>query len=296
MTVLSARRHLTARGPIEAAVTGGGPAVILVHGIPGSWRQGVPLALDLAAAHTVVLPSRPGYGTTPLSTGHSPVEQAGAYAALLDALDLPDAAVVGISGGGPSALAFAKLHPARTRALVLCCALADCPIRTPAGLRVLAVPGLGEVVSTLGRWWNRHTLGDPVAVGRALARGLTADEQARAATDPSVRDDLVAFARSHLDAPPGLAGLRNDLAQLARNRDSTAAPSDPVTVATLVLHGDADTVVPVQHARHHAGAIAGAVTEIYAGAGHVFLLTRRREVSARIAGFLSSVASPEGRP
>ena len=39
----------TSTGPVEAAVSGAGPAVVLVHGSPGSWRQLVPVAEDLSA-------------------------------------------------------------------------------------------------------------------------------------------------------------------------------------------------------------------------------------------------------
>ena len=49
----------------------------------------------------------------------SPEAQADAHACLLDALGIPNAAVVGVSAGGPSAMQFAIRHPQRTAALVL---------------------------------------------------------------------------------------------------------------------------------------------------------------------------------
>ena len=59
----------TRRGPVEVAITGdNGPAVLAVHGTPGDWRQARALAADLREDHRVVLPSRPGYGRTPLRT------------------------------------------------------------------------------------------------------------------------------------------------------------------------------------------------------------------------------------
>lgn len=287
MTVLSARLRVTARGPVEAAVTGEGPAVVLVHGIPGSWRQAVPLALDLAAAHTVVLPSRPGYGTTPLSTGCTPVEQAGAYAALLDTLGIERAAIIGISGGGPSALAFAQHHPDRATALVLCCAVAAHIIELPFGMKAMALlPLPARPLAALSRWRGRRELRNPVALGRRLRRELTADEHDRYLHDPTVREDLVGFLQSHLDAPPALAGLRNDVRQLARAAAAGPEPTDRVQLPTLVLHGADDSVVPLAHASDHAARIPGAVLDVYDAAGHAFLLTRRPETSARIAAFL----------
>ncbi|MEX2394604.1 MAG: alpha/beta fold hydrolase, partial [Actinomycetota bacterium] len=77
----------TSAGPVEAATAGEGPAALLIHGIPGSWRQCIPLAEDLDG-FKVVLPSRPGYGRTPVRTGRSYAAQADAFAALLDSLGI----------------------------------------------------------------------------------------------------------------------------------------------------------------------------------------------------------------
>jgi pimeloyl-ACP methyl ester carboxylesterase len=278
--VLGATLVTTAVGPVEAAVMGSGPAVVLVHGTPGSWRQLVPVADDLAGAHTVVLPSRPGYGATPLAAGRTPSQQAAAYAALLDALGLERAAVVGVSGGGPSAAAFAADHPDRTSALVLCCPLALDRFAVPAALRLALAPGLGEVLTALDRARRRRRLADAAALEQAIRRELSPAELAD--LDDDLRAAVVRFLRSHLDAPAGLRGFRNDLAQ-ARARTPIAGP---VAAPTLVLHGDADTVVPESHGRAYADAVPGAAFETVGGAGHGFLLTRRAVVLPLLAHFL----------
>ncbi len=63
--------------------------------------------------------SRPGYLGTPLASGRSPADQARLYAALLGALGVRRAAVLAVSGGGPSALEFARLFPERCWAAVV---------------------------------------------------------------------------------------------------------------------------------------------------------------------------------
>ena len=142
----------TARGPIEVAEVGSGPAVLVVHGLPGDWRQARPVAEDLCGEARVLLVSRPGYGRTPLRSGRSPQDQADLYAALLDALGIERAVVLGISGGGPSAYAFAAAHPDRCDGLLLCCALTPHLMVLPAGMRRLAaVPGLWRVLAAIGR-------------------------------------------------------------------------------------------------------------------------------------------------
>jgi pimeloyl-ACP methyl ester carboxylesterase len=274
----------TARGPIEIARTGAGPAVMLIHGIPGSWRQAVPLGEDLADRFTVLLPSRPGYGRTPAASGCSADDQADLYAATLDALAIDRCAMVGISGGGPSALAFASRHPGRASALVLACALAAHLIDVPRALRLLSTPFLGEALAGLTRVATRARLRDADRVARVLARRLTKDERRRARADRQINDDLVRFALSHAEAPVGVAGLRCDLQEARRARH--APDWSPIACPTLVLHGDRDETVRLSHAEFHATAIPAAQLAVYEEAGHVFLITRRREATEAIRSFL----------
>lgn len=280
---LQAEVLATASGPLEVARVGEGPPVLLVHGTPGSWRQAVPLALDLACHHTVLLPSRPGYGRTPVATGRTPADQAAAYVALLDALGLDRAGVVGISGGGPSAAAFSAGHPDRSTALVLCCALAP-HLMTPAAKmrRALAVPGLAEIVSPLARWRRRRLLARPEAIERLASEGLSTAERVRAAADHQLRADLVGFLWSHLDAPPGLAGMRNDLASMGFGPSGRPPDLSGVRAPVTVLHGDADEVVELAHGRFYAAAVPGAEMHVFPDAGHAFLLTFRSEAVAHI--------------
>lgn len=280
----------TTHGSIEVARAGEGPAVLLIHGTPGSWRQAVSLAEDIASRFTVLLVSRPGYGATPVSTGRTFGDQADAFAAALDALGIEDCSVVGISGGGPSAIAFAEKHHDRTRGLVLVCALAAHMIRPSTQMRILLkVPGLGEAVSALTRFIARKRVDDPRSFQREAEKNLTPDEMLRRAEDPGIGEELIRFALSHLDAPPGLAGLRNDLAQIDLARAKGPPDLSGVVCPTLILHGDTDPTVPLEQAQFHADAIGGAELAAYEQAGHVFLFTRRAEATGKISEFLMGI-------
>lgn len=270
-------------GPIEYARIGRGPAVLLVHGTPGSYRQLLGLASDLAERFTSILPSRPGYGTTPISAGRTFEEQAAAYAALLRALHIPDAAVVGVSGGGPSALAFAR--SAGARSLVLCCAVAPHLADVPLGMRLLTMLGpagtaLGSAARTVQR---RRARGKTASV--ILRASLTEGDRMRL-DEPGVADALDAFVAGHADAPPGFDGLRNDVRRLTETRD--APDLSDLSLPVLVQHGDEDPTVAVEHARFHAAAIAGARLDVYQGSGHLYLVTRRREATSQIRSFLET--------
>jgi pimeloyl-ACP methyl ester carboxylesterase len=107
-------------GPIEYAEMGAGPPVLVIHGAGGGFDQGLALGDGIArAGFRVIAPSRFGYLRSPLPADASAEAQADTLACLLDVLNVPSAAVMGVSAGGPSALQFALRFPARTRALVL---------------------------------------------------------------------------------------------------------------------------------------------------------------------------------
>ena len=88
----------TSCGPIEYAVTGSGPAVLLVHGAGGGFDQSLEFGAVLAQqGFQVIAVSRFGYLRTPLPADGSPQAQADAHACLLDALKVERAAIVGVS-------------------------------------------------------------------------------------------------------------------------------------------------------------------------------------------------------
>ncbi|MBI2847033.1 MAG: alpha/beta hydrolase [Chloroflexi bacterium] len=69
--------------------------------------------------YRVLIPSRPGYGKTPLSAGKKAADFADTMAEFLLDLNVKSVTIVGISGGGPTALQFAQRHPKLVNALIL---------------------------------------------------------------------------------------------------------------------------------------------------------------------------------
>jgi pimeloyl-ACP methyl ester carboxylesterase len=113
----------TSKGPIEYTLLGSGPTVLVSHGTSSncfSTDVSAPLVED---GFSVLTPSRPGYGRTPLEVGPSASETAQALIALLDSLSIQTCAVVAISGGGPTGVALAAAFPQRVTRLVLAEAL-----------------------------------------------------------------------------------------------------------------------------------------------------------------------------
>jgi pimeloyl-ACP methyl ester carboxylesterase len=121
-------------GGVEYRLDRRGPAcVLLCHG--GHMRAGLALGEERFAelGYTVLVPSRPGYGRTPLRTGRSPAGFADTAAELSQQLGIGRlAAVVGVSAGGPAAVTMAARHPRVVQRLLLLGAVGFGPIRIAA--------------------------------------------------------------------------------------------------------------------------------------------------------------------
>ncbi len=112
----------TDKGQIEYRSAGQeqGPAVLVFNG--GHTSCNTPFGHEqffLKLGCRLVIPSRPGYGRTPASSGPTAEAFADALVGLLDYLQLERVIVVGISGAGPTALQLAGRSPARVSALIL---------------------------------------------------------------------------------------------------------------------------------------------------------------------------------
>lgn len=282
----------TTRGPIEAAFVGdAGPAVIVLHGMPGSWRQALPLGEDLSDRYRVLLPSRPGYGATPLATGTSAADQADAYAALLDAEGIDRAAIIGISGGGPSAAAFAARHADRCTALVLVCALAPHLLPVPRAMRFYVRIPLPRLLFPLQmRGLRKRLAAGDAAVDAEIGKGLTDPELQSLAEDPLMRDRLVGFARSQVDAPSPFRGFVNDAHAVLDAVDRNIPPDlRGVTAPTTVFAGSHDTVVPSPAHEFWSTVIPHAQLHLIDGGGHAFLITRRLQTMPLIEAALAHI-------
>jgi len=257
----------TPLGPIEYAPLGVGPPVLVLHGRPGGYDQGLTIARSLGPPRFAFLAvSRPGYLRTPLDPARTPAAQADLYAALLDALRLSDASVIALSGGGPSALEFARRHPARCRALAL---VSTVTRRRPRSQRPFVQKFLDEFILT-----SDHRA--------ALLHRLVAP---RAATDPSF-----AMLAQLCELPESLRGQgrRNDLDQFDHLPN---APPAPVAAPTLLLHGDADRIIPILHARSAADSIPDSLLITIPGGGHGILLTHQSTVVPALLRFLDDHAT-----
>ena len=115
----------TEKGPIEYTLLGAGPIVLVCHGTSSDCYSTAITGRLPESGFSVLTPSRPGYGSTPLEVGPSTEAAALGLVALLDALEIETCSLIAISGGGPTGIALAANHPQRVRRLVLAVAISN---------------------------------------------------------------------------------------------------------------------------------------------------------------------------
>jgi pimeloyl-ACP methyl ester carboxylesterase len=105
---------------LNVRVGGAGPAVVLLHGYGDTGDMWVPLAADLAAHHTVIVPDLRGLGLSARAeSGFEKANEAQDIIGVMDALHAPRADVVAHDIGNMVAYALAARHPDRVTKLVL---------------------------------------------------------------------------------------------------------------------------------------------------------------------------------
>lgn len=228
----------------------GGPTVLICHG--GHLRAGIVLGEDLFtdAGYTVLVPSRPGYGRTPLPAGSSVADFTDLVAQLCERLGITHvAAVVGISAGGPSAVTMAARHPGLVARLILLSAVGWLPYPDRL-IRAGAHVGFTATTERL-TWAAIHTLARtaPQACLRLMLAGL------------STRPIDTVLANLNADDRAVLLGLfsrmrsgRGFLNDLRPTPDVTAGVEQP----TLVIGTRYDAGVPFSHSQSLAAAIRDA--------------------------------------
>lgn len=187
-----------------------------------------------------------GAVTDPFSTAEMAVDAL----ALLDALEVERAHVLGISMGGMIAQELALASPDRVRTLMLGCTYCGGP-----GSKLMDPADFGPLAEAMAS-------GDRERVFRAswevnLSPGFRAEESRYAA-----------FAEMAAGAPASREVIELQM-QAIFGHDTNERLSS-LALPTLVLHGSFDRVLPVANGRLIASLVPGARLEIFEDVGHMF--------------------------
>jgi pimeloyl-ACP methyl ester carboxylesterase len=270
----------TTKGPIEYAEIGHGRPILIVHGDPGGYDQ-VYKVLKLQHAENgafrYIVPSRPGYLRTPLSVGKTPSEQAEAFAALLDVLKIDKVAVIGGSGGGPSAIEFAALYPDRCVALIL-----EAAITTKI---IAPKPGFAEAAI-------KNTVGFDFSFW-LLKNQFVAGLQAKDPKDPEITAIATAIINSAVPYARRKDGWDNDTEQWTT---LAQLPLADIRCPTLILQGTADQNVPPAQAELAHSQIAGSKLVTLPGQDHWMVITKHKELDSLSHAFLVEHSGGDSAP
>jgi pimeloyl-ACP methyl ester carboxylesterase len=247
--------------------SGAGPAIVLINGVSSPSNTWFRLAPRLAARHRVLTLDNRGVGRTGVVRRAFDVPRmARDVVDVLDAAEVGQAHVLGLSMGGFIAQELVVTWPDRVCSLVL--AATHVGIPHAAATNPEAASALQASVELPPA--DRARVVEPFTYWRGTPR------------EEIDRDNV---ARAEL--PTTDAGF---LSQLMATREwSRVFDLDAVTAPTLVLHGRDDQLVPAANAHQLAAAIPGARLELLGDCGHQVFTDQEQRAAEAVLAFTSEV-------
>lgn len=246
---------------LAVEIDGDGPPVLLVHGLGGTSNFYQPQADALAERFRVIRPDMEGSGRTAVRGYPSIDTFADDLAALLDALGVTGARVVGHSMSTLTVRTLAVRHPGSVGAVALLGA-----VRAPGEAARQAQRDRAATVREQGM----------VAVATGIVVNGTAEATRRD------RPEVAAFVRELV--------MRQDPEGYARSCEALAGATDPgpidPSLPLLLLTGDEDGVGPPEVSAELADGHGKATVEVFDNCGHWTALEAARATTAQLLGFL----------
>lgn len=231
---------------------GDGEPVLLIAGFACDHSYWSPVLPALSARHRVIMFDNRGTGrtTAPVASLSMP-QMAADAAALLEALDLSSAHVVGHSMGGIIAQELAFSRPARVTSLTLISSWARLDER-------------GRAIIEL--WGELPKLTDPRTMGRLIAPWMYTNRLfARPGAIDTLIDDMLA-----VQYPPTLDGIQQQ-SRAIRLAD-TSVRLGQIRCPTLVVVGREDILLPVAYSQALIDGIPGSEILVLEQTGHGLLI------------------------
>ena len=250
-------RHVIATrwGAVEYAERGSGAPLLVVPGIYHNCVGGLLSVRDLFLDRRVIAPSRFGYLGSSMPPNATPAVQADAFAALLDALEIGQIDVVGISAGATSALQLALRHPERVKHLVVLVG------NLPGSPTAIVQPSWTKRVNRQFVMWALRTFA-PSTTARLVAavpKGFAMSGDDARVVNESI-DSLF---------PMSPAGYNFDL--FVSNADVTNYKLEAISVPTLIAHTKDDQLASHEASQRAAARIPGARFVSLESGGHLML-------------------------
>jgi hypothetical protein len=230
--------------------SGDGPAVVMLHGQPGTHDHLAAVASQLAGRVRIITVDRPGYGRSGGLNPESMAAQAERFAGLIRDRTAAPAIVVGHSFGGGIAILMAARQPDLVAGLIL----------------VSSIGGKGSIAGA-DRVLGLPLLGGPLSAASLAAYGMVAPLLARMRLGSSLLGNVPTTPTTSLldDRRTFLAEQRTLLAE----RRVIAEAIESIGCPTTVIQGTLDALVPLEAGRDLVDRIAGARFVELEGVGHL---------------------------
>jgi 2-hydroxy-6-oxonona-2,4-dienedioate hydrolase len=272
----------TAVGPIEYADAGAGRPLLTIHGAGGGFDRGLDNGVAMMGqGFRLISPSRFGYLRTPVPPDASPSSQAHAHIALLDALDIEKAIILGVSAGTRSALELGLRHPERVSALILVVPATYFPGMTSLDTeRKADFPLILWLVNNGAdlAWWTLEHVAP-----NALIRFVGVPPEVVRAAAPEDQEAVIQMVRSIEPLSKRFAGIKID-----SQPDLVPRSLETINVPTLIITARDDLFNTYPSAEYTASQIPGAKLIVYDEGGHL-LVGHGEKVRTAIAAFLTTV-------
>lgn len=271
-------------GQIEFTQVGKGHTVLVSHGTLGGYDQGLAIADLFNQKQFRFLPvSRAGYLRSTPATGRTLDEQARAFVELLDYKGIEKVALLGTSGGAPSAIRFAQNYPDRCWALVLISAIVAAPPPMPAFFRTMI--RFQDVMMRADPIWR---LAYRYGLKQLLrSNGLTAEQTSQVLQDDHLHRVVQGIYQPITNASRRRAGMRLDHEQINSLPDS---PNYALEGPVFIGHAANDPLAPVAHAQQLAATLPHANFVEIPDGGHLFFVVHSNQLVPQIEQFLTANA------
>ena len=238
---------------------GDGEPILLIHGLAGSSRTWDDVIPTLSEKCEIIAPDLLGHGESAKPVGDYSL---GAFASgirdLLSILDIPSVTVVGHSFGGGVAMQLAYQHPHLVDRLVLV-GSGGLGREVSWLLRILTLPGAEQLMPI---WFPKPLVDRATDVGRLLGR--------RNIRSPKLAEMWRAY--SSLAGAPNRSAFVRTMRGVIEPGGQMVNALDRLYLAahlpTLIVWGDQDGIIPVEHAYAAHQAIESSRLEIIEGVGH----------------------------
>ena len=250
---------------------GTGEPIVLLRGLGGTVRGWASQVSYLSHNYQTILIDNRGAGESDKPDEEYSLDIfASDMKAVLDAIGVEKAHILGLSMGGFIIQRFYNMYPEMVQSLILGC--------TGTGLRdpehIMFTPEFEEILTTERTDENRDD----------LTRKMNDHFFHPVFAESNKKFMELVFLDAKNKRQPAHAYMRQLMACYS---DTHLSPLlKDIKVPTSIMHGDEDVVVPIENAYHLHKNIEGSELHIFHKAGHMFFLEKEKEFNAAVLDFI----------